>query len=317
MIDDKSMRAPGSRVRSPFTLPVDSPPPLVDVEVGFGARSRRGPLRTVNDDHYLILRLAREHETLMTSLPDGAVVKHFDEHGYGMVIADGMGRAGEAASRLAISTLVELAINFGKWNVRVNELIADEMMDRAERFYRSIDATLRQAGSNGPSGLETTVTAAYSAGSELFFAHVGHSRVYLFRDDELLQLTRDHTLDRERPGRAAIVDVNASSQDRRHIVTRTLGGSSPGAPNIDVERCGLAHGDVILLCTNGLTDFVDDAAIANALRTHSTPDDQCGALVDLASGAGCTDDVTVLVGHYRIRARIDDAARRAGPRPVE
>ena len=178
------------------------------------------------------------------------MVKRFDEAGYGMVIADGMGKAGEEASRLAISTLVDLAINFGRWNVRVNEPIADEMMDRAERFYRGVDATLRQAGRNRHGDLETTVTAVYSAGTELFFAHVGHSRVYLFRDNELMQLTRDHTVERERPGRASIVDVAASSQDRRHIVTRTLGrrGASAGSPTIDVERCGLADGDAVLLC---------------------------------------------------------------------
>ena len=59
-----------------------------------------------------------------------------------MVVADGMGSAGEAASRLAISTLVHLAIYFGRWNVRIDEPIAEEVMDRAERFYRSVDSTL-------------------------------------------------------------------------------------------------------------------------------------------------------------------------------
>ena len=74
-------------------------------------------------------------------------------------------------------------------------------MDRAERFYRAVDSTLLQASRHSQLGLQSTLTAVYTAGSELFFAHVGHSRAYLCRDGELLQLTHDHTLDRRAPGR--------------------------------------------------------------------------------------------------------------------
>ena len=213
--------------------------------------------------------------------------------------------AGETASRLAVSTLVHLAIYFGKWNVRVDEPIADEMMDRAQRFYRTIDSLLLQASHYSPRRLQTTLTAVYTAGTELFFAHVGHSRAYVFRDDQLMQLTHDHTIDRDRLPQAAIVDIATSARDLQRIVTETLGGVGAGAPRIDVERCGLLDGDVVLLCTNGLTDVVDDTQIANALRSHRTPDEQCGALVDLAVNSGGHDDVTVVVAHYRIASRSD------------
>ena len=268
----------------------------------FGALSRRGSLRSVNDDHYLIVRLGRHQETLLTNLPEGDVPKRFDEYGYGMVIADGMGRTGEAASRLAISTLMHLTIYFGRWNLRIDEPVAEEVMDRAERFYRSIDATLLRASHDAPRGLQTTLTAAYTAGPELFFAHVGHSRAYLFRDDELMQLTRDHTLGRERRGKVKIVDVRASARDEHHVLTETLGGTRAGAPRIDIERCGLLDGDLVLLCTNGLTDAAEDARIAHTLRSHRTPDEQCRALVDLAASSEGHDDVTVAVAHYRIPA---------------
>ena len=177
--------------------PLDSPPPSVKVDVEFCARSRRGPRRPVNDDHYLIMSMGRHHETLMTSLPESDILKRFEEFGYGMVVADGMGGAGEAASRLAISTLTQLVINFGRWHLRVDEPIAEEMIDRARRFCRSVDSTLLQTSRDGAPGLQTTLTAVYIVGIELFFAHVGHSRAYLFRDDQLMQLTRDHTVDDE------------------------------------------------------------------------------------------------------------------------
>jgi protein phosphatase len=241
----------------------------------------------------------------MTSLPADDVPQRFDEYGYGMVIADGMGCAGEPASRLAIATLVRLAIEFGRWHVRVTEPIAHEMVDRAERFYRIVDSTLLQASYNGHSGLRTTLSAVYSAGNELFFAHVGHSRAYLFRDDHLTQLTRDHTLDDERPGNGLILEVSEGARDQHHIVTKTLGVGGAGRLRLDIERCGLLDGDCVLLCTNGLTDVITDAGIARELRAHSTPEDQSRALVDLAAELGATDDVTAVMAHYRISPRAD------------
>jgi PPM family protein phosphatase len=302
MSADESSKEQSWFPRSPFSSPPDSPPPEAAVQVEFGARSRRGSMRSVNDDHYLILRLGRHEETLLTSLPESDVPKRFDEYGYGMVIADGIGPTGEAASRLAITSLVHLAISFGRWNVRVDESVAEEMMDRARRYYRGVDSTLLQAGHDSPRGLQSTLTAVYSAGTELFYMHVGHSRAYVFRDNRLVQLTRDHTVASERPGGRTIVDVSASARDFDHIVTQRLGGPSSDAPRIDVERFGLLDGDVVLMCTNGLTDAVEDRQIADRLGRPGTADDLCRELVDLAFGAGSKDDVTALVARYHIPA---------------
>ena len=71
--------------------------------------------------------------------------------------------------------------------------------------------------------------------------------------------------------------------------------------NLDIERCGLLNGDVILVCTNGLTNVADDRHIADALRSERSPDDQCQALMDLVESAGGADDATALVAHYHIR----------------
>jgi serine/threonine protein phosphatase PrpC len=301
MTDDESTHAPRWFTMS-LPGPGDSPPPSARVHVEFGARSRRSPLRTVNGDHYLILRLGRNQETLMTSLPQGQTPGHFEEFAYGMVLADGTGRSGETASRLAISTLMYMMVHFGKWNLRVDDAIAEEVMERTGRFYRGIDSTLVQAGQYSSSELPTTLTAVFFAGSELIFAHVGHSRAYLFRDNALMRLTHDHTLDHERPGKQLKVDMPESARDLHHILTETLGGSGASAPKVDIERVGLLDGDLILLCTNGLTDVADDVRIANALRMQTTPDGQCHALVDLATNSGGNDDATALVAHYRIPA---------------
>jgi serine/threonine protein phosphatase PrpC len=117
------------------------PPPSTTVEATFGAQSRRGRSHAINEDHYMVFRLGRYQETLMTSVRDQAIANRFDEYGYAMVVADGTGATGggEAASRLAIATLIYLVRYFGKWNLRVDDVIAREIMARAERFYRHVD----------------------------------------------------------------------------------------------------------------------------------------------------------------------------------
>jgi PPM family protein phosphatase len=91
-------------------------------------------------------------------------------------------------------------------------------------------------------------------------------------------------------------------RDIHHIVTETLGGAAAGGPKVDIERFSLLHGDVIMLCTNGLTDVADDAQSANTLRSHGKPSDQSRAPVDLAINSGARDDVTAVIAHYRIKA---------------
>jgi protein phosphatase len=294
MSADRAGGAPQGFTRLPVRGYLDSPPPAVNVHVEFGARSVRGPRRSVNQDHYVIMRLGRYQDTLLTSLPETPT--RFDEVAYGMVIADGVGLTGEIASRLAINTLSHLVVHFGKWNVRIDEPTAQEVMDRAERFYKDVNLTLAKAGKSSPLGLQSTMTAVFTAGADLIFAHVGHSRAYLFRDGKLMQLTHDHPLG----GGSGVAPLTLTgARDLDDALTETIGRTG-GTPKIEVERSGLLDGDAVLLCTNGLTDVVDDVGITNAPRRHSTPDDQCHALVHLALDARGDDDVTAVVAHYRV-----------------
>jgi len=294
---------PGS---APYLHPQEFPPPSATVQVTFGAQTRPGRARLVNEDHYLVFRLGRYQETLMTTLPKETLGERFDEYGYAMVVADGMGGsgAGEAASHLALATLIQLVQHFGKWNLRVDDAIARDILARVERFYRHVDsAVMHQRRLAVVATDQTTLTAAFSAGRDLFFAHVGHSRAYLLRDRHLLRLTRDHTIDRFRSTPVPIgplMDVNATARDLRHILTDTIGMSGPLGPTIDLERIQLADDDRVFVCTNGVTDALDDAGIEEILASDRSPDEQCQALVDRACAAGGEDDATALVAWYRI-----------------
>jgi PPM family protein phosphatase len=278
-------------------------PPSAVVQVEFGSHSRAAPDRRTNEDHVLIVHLSRHQDVVATTLAKADVPPPFEEHGYAMVVAGGSGNlgAGALASRVAVSTLAHLAIHFGRWNLRVDARTAEEIIDRAEWFYeRAARAVQRHSRANPLlEGMRSSLTATFSAGDELFYAHAGNSRAYLFRDGELTRLTRDNVLSQppnEPPGSAPMVPADT---DLRSILTDAV-GAGDGSDAVQVERLGLIDNDTILLCTDGLTKTLSDEAVAESLAQARRPDDQCRALVDLAFDRGADDHVTAVLAKYRI-----------------
>jgi protein phosphatase len=228
-----------------------------EVQVEFGALSHTGKVRPINEDHYLITRLDRGHEALLTNLPEGAVMPRFREWGYGMVVADGMGGAarGEVASSLAISTLVHLVLQFGKWNLRINDQIATEVVERVRRFYQRIGDAVKEEARADPTkaGMGTTLTAAYSAGTDLFVANVGDSRAYLFRNNQLLQLTQDQTYSQLLADAGQISQDEVSTHHLRHILTEAI-GATEGKVKVQIKQLQLEDGDRVMVVHHRVAD---------------------------------------------------------------
>jgi serine/threonine protein phosphatase PrpC len=277
------------------------PPLSSTVSVQVAARSHRGG-RPENGDHFLIVELGRYQQTIATNLPDGQVPVRFEEAGYGMIVADGLGKAGATASRLAITTLAHLVLHFGKWQLRIDPDTADDVINRARRFYRQVDQTVTETGSERTdlSGMGATLTAAYSAGDMLFLAHVGHSRAYLFRGGVLTQLTSDQTV-RQRIADSGLGPFEAAANELDHVLTDVIGGHARPA-RIQVGQFELRGEDCVLLCTNGLTDVVDDKSATAVLGMRTSLDERCGALVDLALARGTRDNVTAVLAKYDVPA---------------
>ena len=273
------------------------------VQARFAALSHPGRVRQNNEDHYLIGKLDRGQETLLTNLPEGDVLPSFREWGYGMVVADGMGGAarGEKASSMAINTLMNLMLHFGKWNLRINERVAQEIIERAKGFYQSVGDALTEEGHENRSlaGMGTTLTAAFSAGRDLFVTSVGDSRAYLFRSHRLLQLTRDQTYSQLLADTGQISQHEVSTHPLRHILTQAIGAGG-GSVKVQIKQLTLRNADCLLLCTDGLTEMVEEEEIAGVLMREDGPEAACRALVDLALEHGGTDNVTVLIGKYEI-----------------
>ena len=306
-LDDMSRRA---LLSSPVrTHDFTTASALVRTEIA--ARSHRGRVLKENEDHYLVVRLGRYEETLLTSLADLDVPPRFDEYAYAAVVADGIGGggAGAVAARLAISTLAQLEVRFGQWDMRIDPQIASDIMDRSRLFYRRThEAVLSWYRAHHALGrIAATLTATYSAGDHLFVANVGHSRCYLFRHGRLSQLTRDQTLRERLANRAAPISVGRGLEDVQHILTDSIGADVEG-PRVTVEHFRLVNDDCLLLCTNGLTDMVPEDDIAETLASRRTPEEQCDVLVDMALTSGGHDNVTVVLTTYHIPALPEDGA---------
>jgi PPM family protein phosphatase len=272
------------------------------------AESARGKWRAHNTDHYLAVRSGRLQETLITSLGTADLPPRFEEYAYAMLVADGLGEdaGGVRASRVALSTLAHLSIEYGRWNVRVNVDTAGDIVQQAEFLYRRVNDAVVEA-SRAHSDLvdmATSMTALYVAEDDLFIFHVGHSRAYLFRDGMLTQVTAIHTLDTQRPDGGRPTPPARTRQDLRHLVTETIGTRT--TPELAIEHLKLSAGDRLLLCTNGLTDVITDEQIANTLAARRGAKEECRCLVDLAREADGPDDVTVMVADYMLGENIGD-----------
>jgi serine/threonine protein phosphatase PrpC len=273
------------------------------VHVDLAGLSHPGKVRFNNEDHFLVTRFGRFLESLETNLPADQVPSRFEDDGYGMVVADGMGghAAGEEASKLAITTLVNLVLSTPDWILRADDaLFSEEIMRRAADRFEQVDHKLAKAANFDPHlhGFGTTMTLAASVGRNLLIAHIGDSRAYVLRGGKLHQLTRDHTLVRELYEVGAITIAQTATHRLRHVLTRNL-GADKGA-KADVQKLALENGDSLLLCSDGLTEMVSRENIVAILEEKAASKALCTKLIDLALAAGGKDNVTVIIAQYRI-----------------
>lgn len=202
------------------------------------------------------------------------------------VIADGMGgaRAGEVASRLTIEAFGGgMPAAGGSDEQRLAALIADantRVLAGAERDPQH-------------AGMGTTCTAAYLGEHALAIAHVGDSRCYRFRGAQLTQLTDDHSLVGELVRRGQISAAEAEDHPQRSIITRALGQETDLV--VDHHSWSPQQGDIYLLCSDGLTDMIDDRAITAILAAGGPLGGRADALVAAANRAGGRDNITVIL----------------------
>jgi PPM family protein phosphatase len=287
----------------PATDPVPAESFSSRIRIDVSALSHTGHRRENNEDHFLVARVGRTLDTITTSLPPGDVPEHTEEINYVMIVADGMGghAAGEVASRMAISALIRLALDVPDWILRVDEGFARQIADRSKSRVQKVGAMLVERGQQDPSlkGMGTTLTVARSLGRELMVTHVGDSRAYLFRRGRLHRLTRDHTYAQLLVDIGELAPDEAASSRHRHVLTNALGGTSEDV-QVDTDRVRLQNGDRVMLCSDGLSDLVDDETITRILLETTESRAACERLVQQALDNGGRDNVTVIVAAYEL-----------------
>jgi len=277
---------------------------LVKVDV-YGL-SHRGLVRPNNEDHFVVVRGGRELEAIMGNLPDDIVSRRFDEVFYGMAVADGLGGevCGEIASRRALESLLSMVLQTPDWMLRLGKPEIHEVMWRmADRFIRVHAALLHDAAQDPYlEGMSTTLTTALTMGDDLIVTHVGDSRIYLVREGQMRQLTRDHTLAQQ------LIDTGLHHQndqlvmELRNVLKQALGAKvSECRP--EVEYLKLADGDLLLICTDGLTDAVEGELIEQVLKKNSPAQETAEELLRLALEKGGPDNITLIVSRYAFPKR--------------
>ncbi len=200
-------------------------------------------------------------------------------------VADGMGgaRSGEVASQIAVDEFKEQDAKAGG----AEDLLARIAQSANRKIYELAQSDESHAG------MGTTLTAALVGDGEISLGHVGDSRAYRFRDDELERLTQDHSLVEELMRMGKLSPEDAEVDPRRSIITRALGPE----PTVDVETCTYPakDGDVYLLCSDGLTGMVPEERMAEILRGRSSLEQAARQLVNDANASGGKDNITVVL----------------------
>ena len=220
------------------------------------------------------------------------------------IVADGMGghAAGEVASQLAVQIIRDQVVNAFKTGTIPASDAPLHLSERGRLLHSAVrlaNDMIWEASQKSPErrGMGTTVVVALANGPRLSVAHVGDSRLYLMHGNDFRQITQDHSLVAEQVAKGLLTPEQAETSDIQNVLTRAL-GAKPDV-DVDVSEPALSSGDLILVCSDGLSRMVKDAAIAGELRRLKEPTEMCHNLVRLALEQGGRDNVTVAVARAR------------------
>ncbi len=238
----------------------------------FAAGTDRGLVRDGNEDSYRIIEKSSQNP-------------------YVYIIADGMGghNCGEVASRMAVDYISKCVEQDGR------RLLSPQGMEREiRRMVEDTNASIFETSLQKPeaSGMGTTLTMAVITGERVVVAHVGDSRLYLIHDEVIEQITEDHTYIWELIKNGSLTREEAEFHPRKHVITRAIGTS----PDLEIDMLDLEteRGDILLLCTDGLTNMICDDEIYRILKSNE-PEAACEALIEAAKSKGGEDNITVIV----------------------
>ena len=257
----------------------------------------RGMVRKDNQDHFLVTTLHKTMRVRVTSLPNPELLEIPSQRiaSLGMV-CDGVGghAGGEAASRSAVEAIAGYVTHsmqcFFEPDSGDEQKLLESLREAAERSHELIGARAKESGDR--KGMATTLTMFIAVWPTLYLLQVGDSRCYRYREGSLQLLTRDQTMAQDLLDSGVLTPEQAARSPYANVLSSSLGGAS-WMP--EVSRADLQLGDLLLLCTDGLTKHVSHEQILRRLQELTSSEQAARALLQDALDAGGTDNVTVLV----------------------
>jgi PPM family protein phosphatase len=230
----------------------------------------------------------------------------FDEPTRLAVLADGMGgyNAGEIASGMATAFIKS---EMARWLSEVGQHAQGKEIRRAlEICVDNANLSIFSAANSNShySGMGTTLVVGVFQGTTLLLGHIGDSRCYRLRGRQFVQITKDHSLLQEQIDSGLLTLEQAATAPNKNLVTRALGVED--AVMLELNEYQVQPGDLYLMCSDGLTDMVDDAEISNILEGSSSMEQKADRLVSVANEHGGRDNITVLL------VQVDAIAEKRG-----
>ncbi len=234
-----------------------------------------GLVRKVNEDNYICEMLDPDSKTWV------------------FIAADGMGghNAGEVASTMAVQEILSYmrsnieALSMEERHIR--DLIRNSILHANDKVYKKSILNTHYMG------MGTTLSMGLVKGSEFYIGHVGDSRIYLIRDSGITRLTEDHSLVAELIKIGTIQPEEAKHHPQKNVITRALG--TEYALEVDIASYALKDKDIILLCTDGLSNMVEDEEIRQIIAGAKDMENACDMLIDKAKHGGGYDNITAIV----------------------
>jgi len=261
-----------------------------DIRIHLFGRTDVGQIREHNEDNFLVADLTRRSRSLMEADRHQVV----GERGTVLGVCDGMGgaAAGEVASQLAVDIIYE-------------KLVEGEPPHEPDELARRLVRAIEEAGlrifndaraDRSRRGMGTTSTIAALVGPRLFLGQVGDSRAYLLRGDRMVQVTRDQSLVNQLIEAGQLTEEEAETFEHNNIILQALGTAE--SVQVDLTFVDLRRGDVLMLCSDGLSGMMRANEMREVLLTVRDPLEACKVLTDRANLAGGHDNITVIVAHF-------------------
>ena len=272
----------------------------VDRELDAFGLTDRGLVRAENQDHFLLCSLHKSMRVHGTSLPTSAELESLGHRlAFLAIVADGVGgsTAGEAASRAAIETIATYVTTTMRCYYTGDPHEAEEFLTALREVAFQANRAVIERGDAEPElrGMATTLTLAIGVWPLLFLLQVGDSRAYLLRGGVLRQLTKDQTIAQGLVDQGVMRQSAAHRSPFAHVLSSAIGGTTE--PQVD--RIELEPGDVVLLCSDGLTKHLSDHAIRDRLQSMTSARQVCEDLIAAALADGGSDNVTAVVVRQR------------------